>query len=72
MRPIYLQQEELWRTKKRKNARTRFAPVHLSQAASIAAHHAKAQARLWNLTVIVDIRNAPETSNFPDLAQRHF
>jgi hypothetical protein len=69
MRPIYSQQEELWRTKKRKNAKTQSAPVHLSQAASIAAHHAKAPARLWNLIATVDIRTAPEISNFPDLAR---
>jgi hypothetical protein len=64
MRPIYQQQEELWRTKKRNNARTRCVPVHLSQTASIAAHHAKAQARRWNLIATVDIRTAPETSDY--------
>src|SRR5882762_10794903 len=72
MRPIYSQREELWRTKKRTNARTRSVRVHLSQTASIAARHAKAPARLWNLIAIVDIRSVPETSNFSELAQCHF
>jgi hypothetical protein len=34
--------------------------------ANIAALHAKAQAKLLNLTAIVAIPIAPETSNFPD------
>jgi hypothetical protein len=63
MRPIHQQQEESWRTKKRKNARIRFAPVHPSQTASIAALHAKAQARPLSLIAIVDIPTAPETSD---------
>jgi hypothetical protein len=73
MRPIYYQQEASWRTNKLTNARTRCAPVHPNQTASIAAHHAKAQAKLLNLIVIAAIRTAPETSdNFPDSAQFYF
>jgi hypothetical protein len=73
MRPIYQQQEELWRTKKRNNVRTPCAPVHPSKVASIAAPHAKAQARLLNLIAIAAIRTAKETSDyFPDSAQAHF
>jgi len=63
MRPIYQQQEESWRTKKRNNARTRYAPVHPRKVASIAAPHAKAQARPLSLIATVDIPIAPETSD---------
>jgi hypothetical protein len=73
MRPIYQQQEELWRTKKRTNVRTRCAPVHRNPTATIAAPHAKAPARQSNLIAIVDTRTALETSDyFRALAQLHF
>ena len=73
MRPIYRQQEELWRTKKRNDVRTRFALVHRKKTASIAAHRARARAKRLSWIAIAAIRIVPETSNyFPASAQFTF